>query len=202
MATPSLARYFLGSSPDVPTTVGADNCDITPSGSAHASSGYTMVFQLFSRRSAAAPAALPPLPYDPELIATLQGEHTVLMTLLKQVRQAAKEARYLDVSASLLRFELAYKSHQERKERQLLPYVEQHMQLEQGKTTLRNLSGSGTMTHRSVLGFLKHYEAYPVSDQTLRRFGRELDGMIAELSHRLDTESVSLHSLYQPAHLY
>src|SRR5580765_2862231 len=129
-----------------------------------------MLFQLFSRRPASAPVAAPPPPYDPELISTLQGEHTVLMTLLKQIRQAAKEARYLDVSTSLLRFELVYKSHQERKERQLLPYLEHHVQLEQGKTTLRNLAGSGTLTQRSVLGFLKHYEAYPVSEQTLRRF--------------------------------
>lgn len=161
-----------------------------------------MLFQLFSRRRAPEPADAPPLPYDPTLITTLQGEHTVLMALLQQVRQAAKEARYLDVSASLLRFELAYKAHLERKERQLLPYVERHVQLEQSRTSLRNLAGGGTVSQRSVLGFLRHYEAYPVSDQTLRRFGRELDALIAELRHRLDTESQSLHCLYIPAHLY
>ena len=161
-----------------------------------------MLFQIFSRRSTPAQADLPPLPYDPELIETLQGEHTVLMTLLKQVRQAAKEGRFLDVSASLLRFELAYESHQERKERQLLPYVDRYVRLEQGRTDLRNLTGSGTLIQRSVLGFLKHYEAYPVSDQTLRRFGRELDGLIAELGQRLDTESVSLHGLYLPLDQY
>ena len=163
-----------------------------------------MPFPFFSRRAAAAqPAVLPPPPpHDPDLLATLQKEHMALLALLQQVRQAAKEGRYVDVSADLLRFELAYGSHQKRKERQLLPYIEHYVQLEQGKTTLRNLSGSGTLTDRSVQGFLRHYQAYPVSGLNLKRFGRELDGVIAELKHRLDTESVSLHSLYQPAHLY
>lgn len=160
-----------------------------------------MPFQFFPRKPAPTASALPP-PYDPELIVTLQAEHSLLLGLLQQVRQAAKEARYPDLNAGLLRFEEAYQAHQERKERALFPYVEQHLQQEQGKTTLRNLSGSGTLTQRSVLGFLKHYRAYPVSDLNLRRFGRELDGLIAELSHRLDTETASLHSLYLPDHLY
>jgi hypothetical protein len=156
-----------------------------------------MLFQFFSRKPTQPPAVAPPA-YDPELLATLLGEHTVLMELLQQVRRAAKEARYPDVSASLLRFELTYKQHLQRKEQQLLPYLEHHVQLEQGKTTLRDLAGSGTLAQRSVLGFLKHYEASPVSDLNLKRFGRELDGVIAELSHRLSTESATLHGLYLP----
>lgn len=160
-----------------------------------------MPFQLFSRKPAPTAAAAPP-PYDPDLIATLQAEHQALMALLQQVRRAAKEGRYPDVNAELLHFGEAYRAHQERKEQLLLPYVERHLQLEQGKTVLRNLSGSGTLTQRSVQAFLKHYQASPVSEQNLRRFGRELDGIIAELGHRLDTESVSLHGLYLPAHQY
>jgi hypothetical protein len=159
-----------------------------------------MPFQLFSRKTKT-PPAVPPPAYDPELIATLQGEHTMLRALLQQVRQAAKDARYLDVSASLLRFELAYKQHLQRKEQQLLPYLVHHVQMEQGKTTLRDLAGSGTMAQRSVLAFLKHYEASTVSDLNLKRFGRELDGIIAELSHRLDAEAGSLHGLYLPTPL-
>lgn len=160
-----------------------------------------MPFQFFSRKPAPPPAALPP-PYDPDLITTLKAEHTAIMALLQQVRRAAKETRYADVNAGLVQFEQAYQTHQERKERLLLPYVERYLQQEQGKTILRNLTGSGSLTERSVRGFLRHYQAYPVSDHNLRRFGRELDGLIAELGHRLDTETVSLHSLYLPAHLY
>jgi 23S rRNA A2030 N6-methylase RlmJ len=162
-----------------------------------------MPFRFFSRRSAPPTPAVPPPPvYDPALIPTLQSEHAVLLALLQQVRQAAKEARYVDVSAGLQRFELAYKAHQQRKERQLLPYVERYLQGERGKTLLRSLSGSSTFTDRGVQGFLRHYETSPVSEQNLRRFGRELDGVIADLSHRLDAEASSLHDLYRPAHQY
>jgi 23S rRNA A2030 N6-methylase RlmJ len=162
-----------------------------------------MPFPFFSRRPAPPTVTAPPPPaYDPDLIPALQSEHTVLLALLQQVRQAAKDGRYLDVNAGLQRFEIAYKAHQQRKERQLLPYMEQHIQLEQGKTLLRNLAGSSTLTERSVQGFLRHYAASPISDLNLKRFGRELDGVIAELSHRLDTETTSLHGLYQPVHLY
>jgi hypothetical protein len=160
-----------------------------------------MLFQLFSRKPAA-DAAVPPPPYDPELLATLQGEHSVLLGVLHQVREAAKAAHFQDLNMALLRFGTAYRAHQERKERQLLPYVERHLQQDQGRTLLRNLSGSGTLTDRSVQGFLRHYQAYPVSEHNLKRFGRELDGVIAELRHRLDTESVSLHSLYLPVQQY
>jgi hypothetical protein len=160
-----------------------------------------MLFQFFSRKPTPATVTLPP-PYDPELLATLQGEHSILLSMLQQVREAAKLAHFQDLNAALLRFEMAYRTHQQRKEKQLLPYVERHLQLDPGKTLLRDLSGSGTLTDRSVQGFLRHYHSYPVSDHTLKRFGRELDGVIAELRQRLDTESLSLHSLYLPTHQY
>lgn len=156
-----------------------------------------MPFQFFSRKTTPLQASLPA--YDPDLIMTLQGEHALLLDLLQQVRRAAKDGRYTEVGAALQRFESAYQQHQGRKERQLLPYLELHVQHEESKTALRTLTGSGALTQRSVLGFLKHYQTTPVSDHNLRRFGRELDGVIAELSQRLDMESGSLHGLYVSA---
>lgn len=69
-------------------------------------------------------------------------------------------------------------------------------------TLLRDLSGSGSLTDRSVQGFLRHYRAYPVTEQNLKRFGRELDSVIGELRQRLETEGRSLHGLYRPADQY
>src|SRR5262249_27377742 len=67
--------------------------------------GSCMLFQLFSRKPTPDPE-LPPPPYDPELLATLKGEHSILLTMLQQVREAAKLAHFQDLNAALLRFEM------------------------------------------------------------------------------------------------
>lgn len=157
-----------------------------------------MPFHFLTRKYATSSSEDAPPPYDPALINVLEADHTTLMVLLQQARQAAKTARYVDVSASLMRFELAYRIHLGRKEQLLMPYLEHHLQAEEGKTRLRNLAGSGNLTQRSVEVFLRHYEAYPVSERNLHRFGRELDQLIAELGYRLATETGFLHVLYRP----
>ena len=155
--------------------------------------------KLFSRQPAAAqsPAAIP---YDPELITVLVARQETLLDLLNEVRDAAKQGRYDDISPLLASLKAGLDAYATLKEERCLTYLEQNLKEETGRTVVREMRGSATLTQRGLYAFLGHYLHLPISDANLKRFGRELDEVTREFRERLDRETTSLHPLYQPAH--
>jgi hypothetical protein len=151
----------------------------------------------FSRQivAVAAPAAIP---YDPELITILLARQETLLGLLQEVRDAAKQRRYDEIHPLLAQLKAALDAYATQKEERCLSYLEQNLRDEAGRTVVKDIRGSATLTQRGLYVFLGHYQNLPINDANLKRFGRELDEVTREFRERLDRESGAMHPLYQP----
>jgi hypothetical protein len=154
--------------------------------------------KLFSRESsvAQAPAAIP---YDPELITVLLARQETLLDLLQAVRDAAKGRRYDEIPSLLASLKSGLDAYATLKEERCLTYLEQNLKEETGRSAVREMRGSATLTQRGLYAFLGHYLHLPISDANLKRFGRELDQVTQEFRERLERETTTLHPLYRPA---
>lgn len=154
--------------------------------------------KLFSRESsvAQAPAAIP---YDPELITVLLARQETLLDLLQAVRDAAKGRRYDEIPSLLTSLKSGLDAYATLKEERCLTYLEQNLKEETGRSAVREMRGSATLTQRGLYAFLGHYLHLPISDANLKRFGRELDQVTQEFRERLERETTTLHPLYRPA---
>lgn len=154
--------------------------------------------KLFSRESsvAQAPAAIP---YDPELITVLLARQETLLDLLQAVRDAAKGRRYDEIPSLLASLKSGLDAYATLKEERCLTYLEQNLKEETGRSAVREMRGSATLTQRGLYAFLGHYLHLPISDANLKRFGRELDQVTQEFRERLEQETTTLHPLYRPA---
>jgi|SRR6185312_7185273 len=157
-----------------------------------------MFSKLFSRQSprAQVPAAIP---YDPELITVLVAKQETLLDLLHSVRHAAKQRRYDDIPTLLTSLKAGLDAYATLKEERCLTYLEQNLKDDTGRTVMREMRGSATLTQRGLYAFLGHYQHLPINDANLKRFGRELDEVTQEFRQRLERETTTLHPLYRPA---
>lgn len=147
----------------------------------------------------AAPAETP---YTPGLVSALGIEHRSLVMLLVKAGTAARAQDFSEVQALLVKFKGDLHAHQKRESIELHPYLASHLKGENAQSVFREMRHNSALIDRAVEGLLGHYLTYPVNGRTVLRFEMELNGVIEEISERLEREEAAVYTLYMAPDSY
>ena len=141
-------------------------------------------------------------PYTPGLVSALGIEHRSLVMLLVRAGTAARERDFAGVQAQLARFKDDLHAHQKRESTELHHYLAAHLKGENTQSIFREMRHNAALIDRAVESLLGHYLTYPVNERTVLRFEMELNGVIEELSERLEREEAAVYTLYMAPDSY
>ena len=145
-----------------------------------------------------APASSGGIPFYPELIKDLVGDHRHLFQLHDSIKESFTRRDLASVSSNLQEFGMVVRNHLLTENMRLYIYLQQKMAGDEINTTLvrsfrKEMDGIG----KTVLDFLEKYkEIEKKSEADLALFADELAQIGAVVSTRMKREEQTLYPLY------
>ena len=139
--------------------------------------------------------------YSPELIDNLKDEHQTLVGLYGEIQTAFENEQYEAVSQLLDRFRGILQGHLLTENVRLYIYLERHFAHDDTNADLirefrREMDGIG----KTVMNFLRKYEAIGVNHDLAGAFGRDFAELGKVLTQRIEREENTLYPLYMPSY--
>jgi hypothetical protein len=146
-----------------------------------------------------APAPGTEIRYSPELIPQLQGDHAALLALYGEIQQAFGAENYPEVSRQLNEFRTLLQGHLLTENVRLYIYLDRMLGRDEMNGELirefrKEMDGIG----RTVMNFLKKYDAIGVDKELAGAFKKDFDVIGAVLVQRVNREESTLYPLYLP----
>jgi len=137
--------------------------------------------------------------YHPELIDELKEDHQALFGLYGEMIEMINQGKYSDLGPRLHDFKLALEGHLLIENIKFYVYVENKlsddpMNLEFIKDVRKEMNSIA----RIVIKFTKKYEHVVFTEELKRSFVKELNGIGAVLTKRVEMEESRLYTLYTP----
>ncbi len=168
---------------------------------------------LFGRKKAASPqpeasasapqrgvAAQLAVPFDPQFIARLEGEHRTLVTLFVAVQTANEAADFGAVKRALQEFQMALNMHLAVENARFYAYLRRKLSKDSPEmATMNAFFDEMQEIGKVVTQFLRHYTLAEFTAEIQSAFSRELEAIGAALASRIEREEQTLYKLYLPA---
>lgn len=137
--------------------------------------------------------------YSPDLIGELTGEHRQLLELYGDIRAVFEQEKFEAVSELLDHFRGILQGHLLTENIRLYIYLERNFSRDEINAELirefrREMDGIG----KTVMNFLRKYEAIGVDRDLAAAFGRDFDELGKVLTRRIEREESTLYPLYMP----
>ena len=170
------------------------------------------MFKLFKGKSAGdhgtftsepqyAPAPGTEIRYDPALVNNLQQEHQQLLGIYAAVKQAFDAGDYQTVSMRLNEFRAALQNHLLTENIRLYIYLDRQLAGDEVTSELiRGFRREMDSIGKTVLNFLKKYEAIGVDSDLAAAFLHDFEAIGKVFVDRIEREEVTLYPLYLPAY--
>lgn len=144
------------------------------------------------------PAAIDPLLYDPNLIASLKSDHVSLRDTLHEIEDYVLHHQFAKIPDMLLLFGDALQSHLAEEREYFYRRVAICVMDDPAKSAFLQR----TNTHmegiaRQVMLFTKHYKSIAVSRVNKDAFRHDLEVVAQLLDDRIELEETSLYELYE-----
>lgn len=137
--------------------------------------------------------------YSPDLVGELTGEHRQLVGLYGDIQSAFDQEDYDRVSELLETFRGILQGHLLTENIRLYIYLERNFSRDETNAELirefrREMDGIG----KTVMNFLRKYEAIGVDRDLSAAFGRDFAELGRVLTRRIEREETTLYPLYMP----
>lgn len=139
--------------------------------------------------------------YHPDLIAQLKGDHQDLLNIYGEIKTAFNNNDYVTVSEKLNQFRTGLQGHLLSENVRLYIYLDHCLAGDETNSELiRDFRREMGDIGKTVMNFLKKYEAIGVDQDLAPSFARDFETLGKVLGERIQREEKVLYPLYLPSY--